>query len=188
MFIQTGGKTDRRLAFYHTLFTSKFSCTGGVGHFPRWKACPDAALKRLASAESSSSAVTILGLWREPGVRRNKAACVDLGFQGHAVTQGGGGISGDRSGDLPLNPLTIALQATWVIIFMALGGIPPPGASPDTLYPLGKHILPGVGAPWIYFPTAPSQLCIFQGQAPPGPGSVRHSPDLLMKRNDVGWG
>lgn len=62
MFIQTGGKTDRRLAFYHTLFTSKFSCTGGVGHFPRWKACPDAALKRLASAESNSSAVTILGL------------------------------------------------------------------------------------------------------------------------------
>lgn len=64
MLIQTGGsQTSGRLAFYHTLFTSKFSCTGGVGHFPRWNACPSAARKRPARARSSSSsAFTILRL------------------------------------------------------------------------------------------------------------------------------
>lgn len=78
MLIQTGdSKTSRDLSFYCTLFTSKFSCTGGLGHFPRWKACPSAAPKRPARAgSSSSSAGTIFGLggWRRTWSGENKAA------------------------------------------------------------------------------------------------------------------
>lgn len=60
---------------YHTFFTSKFSCTGGDGHFPRWKLCPLAAVKRLASVARSNSMVTISGLGSfRRGLGRNKAA------------------------------------------------------------------------------------------------------------------
>lgn len=56
---------------HHTFFTSKFSCTGGDGHFPRWKLCPSVVVKRPASVARSNSMVAILGLaaageaWRE---------------------------------------------------------------------------------------------------------------------------
>lgn len=52
----------KRSLSYHTLFTSKFSCTGGDGHFPRWKLCPLVAVKRPARVARSNSIVTILGL------------------------------------------------------------------------------------------------------------------------------
>ena len=77
MLIQTGdSKTGRNLFFYCTLFTSKFSCTGGLGHFPRWNACPSAAPKRPARAGSSSSAGIIfgLGVWTRTCRGESKAA------------------------------------------------------------------------------------------------------------------
>ena len=111
MLIQTGdSKTSRDLFFYCTLFTSKFSCTGGWGHFPRWKACPSAAPKRPARAGSSSSAGTILGLggWRRTWSGENKAAGGVRSLWGHRVLGGtclGSSVSGwAASYSAPLSP------------------------------------------------------------------------------------
>lgn len=83
VLILTGdNKTNGKLAFYHTLFTSKFSCTGGVGHFPRWNACPFATSKRPASTESSSSAVIILVAgWLEMDLELEETKQLESSYQ-----------------------------------------------------------------------------------------------------------
>ena len=107
MLIQTGdSKTSRNLFFYCTLFTSKFSCTGGLGHFPRWNACPSAAPKRPARAGSSSSAGIIfgLGVWTGTWRGESKAAGAFRASEGASPWRSTSGLVGLCGCSFPRGP------------------------------------------------------------------------------------
>lgn len=155
-----GSKTRGRLAFHHTLFTSKFSCTGGVGHFPRWNACPWAAPKRPASAESSNSAVTILGLG---GWRRDLELEETKQLEASEQPLGRGfwaGRSGGQSSPSACRSLPSSSRATWT---WALCEALLPCDLSATLVPPLEH----AQLCWIYFAATPcppvTYLGIFQG-------------------------